>query len=59
MVTEIHQDDLDNVTIESPYDTTPIDMEKYVNNEDDNKKEITSENEDEGVIHINITENEK
>ena len=31
-------------------------MEEYVNNEDDDEKEITPENEHEGVIHINITD---
>ena len=37
-VTEIHQDALDKVKIESPDDTTPAEMEKCVNNEDyDNK----------------------
>ena len=32
-------------------------MEEGVNNEDDDEKDITSENEDEGVIHIDITDN--
>ena len=32
-------------------------MEEGLNNEDDYKKEITAENEYEGVIHIYITEN--
>ena len=34
-------------------------MEKCVNNKEDDKKEITSENEDEGVIHRDITEYKK
>ena len=37
-VTEIHQDDLNKVTIEIPFDTTPAKMEKCVNNEEDYKK---------------------
>ena len=48
-------DTLDKVTIEIPDDTIPTETEKCVNNEDDDEKEITSDNEDEGVIHINIT----
>ena len=32
-------------------------MEEGVNNEDDDEKDITPENEDEGVIHIDITDN--
>ena len=55
-VTEIHQDSLDKVTIEIPDDTTPAEMLKCVNNEEDDKKKITSENEDEGVIHRVSTE---
>ena len=43
-VTEIHQDDSDKVTIEIPEDKTPADMEKYVNNEEDHRKEISAEN---------------
>ena len=34
-------------------------MEEGVNNEDDDEKEITADNEDEYVIHRDITENEK
>ena len=34
-------------------------MEEGLNNEDDYKKEITAENEYEGVIHRYITENER
>ena len=34
-------------------------MEEDVNNEDDDEKETTSKNEDEGLIHRDITENEK
>ena len=34
-------------------------MEESENNEDDDKKEITADNEYEGVIHRNIIENEK
>ena len=58
-VTEIHQDELDKLTIESTDDTTPSEMKKCVNNEEDYKKEITSENEDEGLIHIVCIEYEK
>ena len=36
--TEICQDALDKVTTEIPDDTTPADMEKCVNNEEDDKK---------------------
>ena len=39
-------------------DTTPAEMEKCVNNEDDEDKEKT-ENKNGGVIHRYITENEK
>ena len=34
-------------------------MQKCVNNEDDDEKEITADNEDEGVINRDITEHEK
>ena len=37
-ITELHQDALDKVIIESPDDTTPYEMEKCVNNEGDDKK---------------------
>ena len=37
-VTEIHQDALDMVKIEIPEKTTPYEMEKCVNNEEDDKK---------------------
>ena len=57
--TDIRQDALDKVKIERPDDTTPAEMEKCVNNEEDDKKEITAENEYEGVIHIFSTEYEK
>ena len=40
-VTEIHQDALYKVTIEIPDDTTPAEMEKCVNNEEDDKKKKT------------------
>ena len=40
-------------------DTTPSEMEEYVNNEDDDEKEITEKNEYECVIHIDIIEYEK
>ena len=56
-VTEIHQDALEKVTIEIPDDKIPAEMEKCVNNEEDDEKEITAENEDEGVICIDIIEN--
>ena len=44
MNTEIYQDALDKVTIEIPDDTTPDEMEKCENNEEDDKKEITADN---------------
>ena len=56
--TEIHQYALDNVTIESLDGKTPSEMEKCVNNEDEDKKQITSENENEGVIYRDITYDE-
>ena len=59
MVTEIHQDALDKVIIEIPDDTTPSEMDKCVNNQYYDKKEITVENEDEGIIQRDITEYEK
>ena len=37
-VIEIHQNALDKVTIEIPDDTTPAEMEKFVNNEDNDNK---------------------
>ena len=37
-VTEIQQDALDKVTIESPIDTIPDEMKKCVNNEEDDKR---------------------
>ena len=43
-VTEIHQDALDKVKIKSPDNTNPAKMEKCVNNDEDEKKEITVEN---------------
>ena len=42
-----------------PHDTYPVEMEEGVNNEDNDKKEMTPENEYESVIHRYITENEK
>ena len=45
-----------NVIEECPDDTSPIVMWKFVNNEDNDEKEITAENEDEGVIHRDIIE---
>ena len=50
---------LDKVIEEFPDDTSPVDMEEGLNNEDDDEKEITVENEDEGEIHRNIIEYEK
>ena len=58
-VTEIHQYALYNVTFEIPDDTNPTEMKKFVNNEEDGKKEITAQNEDEGVIQKVSTEYEK
>ena len=34
-------------------------MQEGVNNEDDDKKQITADNEDEGVIQRNITEKKR
>ena len=50
---------MDKVTIEIPDDTTLADMEKWINNEEDDKKEITADSEDEGVIHRISKEYEK
>ena len=50
---------MDKVKIEIPDDTTPDEIEKYVNNEDDDNKEITADNEYEGVIQRVITDDEK
>ena len=47
---------MDKVIEEFPDDTSPVEMEGGVNNEDDDEKE--TDNEDEGVIHRDITENE-
>ena len=41
---------MDKLIEKFPYDTSPIEMEEGVNNKDDDKKEITAENEDEGEI---------
>ena len=56
---DTNRDTLNKVTEECSDETSPIKMEEGVNNEEDDEKEITSDNEDEGVIHRNITENEK
>ena len=50
---------MDKVIWKLPRDTSPIEMKGYVSNEDDNKKEITAGNEDEGEINRDITEYEK
>ena len=50
---------MDKVTIEIPDDTIPSEMEKCVNNEEDDKKEIKADNKNEVVIHRVITEYEK
>ena len=50
---------MDKVIEEYPDETCPIEMGGGVNNEDDDKKEITADNEYEGVIHRNFTDNEK
>ena len=55
-VTEIHQDALDKVKIESQDDTIPDEMEKCVNSEEYDKEKIRAENEDEGVIQRVSTE---
>ena len=44
---------------EFPDYTSPVDTEEGVNDKNDEKKEIISENGYEGVIHRDITENEK
>ena len=49
----------DKVTIETPDYITPTEMDKFVNIEDVDEKEITAYNEDEGVIHRDITEYKK
>ena len=48
---ETNQDTLDNIIEECPDYNFPAEMEEGVNNEDDDEKEIKSENEYEGVIH--------
>ena len=50
---------MDKVIEECPDDTSPIEMEEGVNIEDDDKKEITAENEYEGEMHRDITEYDK
>ena len=50
---------MDKLIEKCPDETYPVETDEGVNNEDDDEKEITSENEDGGVVHINITENEK
>ena len=48
---------MDKLIEEWPDDTSTVDMDEGLNNEYDDKKEITAENEDESVIQIDITEN--
>ena len=50
---------MEKVIEEFPDDNSPVEMEEGVNNEDNDKKEITSENEYQGVIHRDIIEYEK
>ena len=50
---------MDKVIERCPYDTSPVEMEEVVNNEENDEKYKTAENEDESVIHIDITENKK
>ena len=50
---------MDKLIEEFPDDTSSVEMEKGLNNEDEDEKEITSENEYEGVIHRDITDNIK
>ena len=50
---------MDKVTEKCPYENFPIEIEEGVNNENDNKKEITVENKYDGVIHRDIKEYEK
>ena len=55
-VTETNRDSLEKGIIGCPNDTTRVDMEEVVNNNDGDETEITSENEFESVIHRDITE---
>ena len=50
-------DTFDKSTQVCPDDTSPVEMEEGVNNEEDHKKQKTAQNEDESVIHRDITEN--
>ena len=50
---------MDKVIEEFPDDTSPVEMEEVANNKDDEEKEITSNNADEGVMHRDVTDNKK
>ena len=50
---------MNKVIKECPDDTAPYEMEGFVNDEDDYEKLKTAENKNEGLIHRDITENEK
>ena len=52
---ETNRDTLDKVIEGYTDNTSPVEMEEGVNNEDDDEKE--TDNEDEGVIHRDITDN--
>ena len=53
---ETNWDTLEKVIEEYSYDTSPVEMEECVHNENNDEKE--TENEYEGVIQIYITQNE-
>ena len=50
---------MDKVIGECPDDTSSIDIQEGVHNKDDDEKEITADNEDEGVKHRDVIEYEK
>ena len=54
---ETNLDTLNAVMEEWPDDTTPVEMEICVNDEDDDEKEKNSREKKEGVIHRDITDN--
>ena len=47
---------MNKVIVEIPDNTTSDEMDKCVKHEDDDEIEITAENEDDGIIHRDITE---
>ena len=54
---DTNQDNLDKVIEVCTYDTYPVDMEEGVNNKEDDEQE--TQNEYEGLIHRDITDNER